>query len=317
MANETPTQHQSTTANLNEEIIFKIKLKSSKLQAFALIFFSISKANCANVFKQVFASLKPNLFQELPIEANWLFIKEKMFDFSMKKKDILNPAITEDIMVAVSSMLAEDEFRAEILDYAQRENYGMLNEAIKRKLADVIPGRIELQCELEKFINRPEDQKSEIKEKKSIKDVKKLDPKKPTFLQIEPIEDKLFGKKIGNFKAGNIVVVNITDTSVSNSELENLPTRKYGKFYSSFVEFYTENDKKFVVVKLGENVFGRFEVNKEDMLRRIKTVIKEEDSEVNKLKFVTDNTFLFYLILLTTATVLTVLSWFYYSWMFD
>lgn len=306
---------------INEEIIFKIKLKSVKLLAYGLIFFSIIRKTKECGFKQALASLKPNLYQDLIIEMNWDLLKDKLFDFSIKKADTINQPITEDIMTVLTAALKEPEFREDMLEYADKEQFGSISELLKTKLSDVIPGRIELQCEIEK--NDLSKQKDKEKQNKDNSDTSKkkesvvIDSKSPKFLSAEAVEDKLLGKKIGNLKPNDKIIIKITDNSFSENVYENLPSFKFGFHYASFVEFYTdESGIVFAVFNLGNNFFGRFPVTKEDKLKKIKYVMKQDESGLDKLKFITDNTLTFYIIIISAAVIICFLAWLYYSWLY-
>ncbi|MBP7653007.1 hypothetical protein KA977_06275 [Candidatus Dependentiae bacterium] len=312
--------NQANNQNINEEIVFKIKLKSLKLLAYGLIFFSVIRKTKECGFKQVIASLKPNLYQDLVIELNWELLKEKLFDFTIKKADTVNQPITEDIMSVITEALKEPDFREDMLTYADKEQFGSIYELLKNKLSDVIPGRIELQCEIEKIDSTKsfEKQASEEEAAKKNENAMIVDPKSPHFINVEGFEDKLLGKKIGNLKSNDKIILKITDNSFSEKVYENLPSFKFGHHYGTFTEFYKDDSGiNYAVFNLGNNFFGRFKVAKEDNIKKIKYVMPQNESGLDKLKFITDNTFTFYIILITVAVILCFLSWQYYTWLYE
>jgi len=302
----------------DEEIIFKIKLKSVKLMAYGLIFFSIRRHGKECVFKQALASLKPTLFQDLPIELQWDLLKDKLFDFSIKKKDTVNQPITEDLLSAITDALQDSGFREDMLDYADREQFGSIYESLKTRFADVIPGRIEMQCELEKKKSSATEPQPKQNETTKQLQQKETDSKTPKFVAVNTIPDKLLGKKIGNLKQNDKVLVVIDDKSYPPKVYENLPTYKYGLHYGTFVEFFTDqNQMKYAILNLGNNFFGRFVVTKDNNSEKIKYVMAPNESRLNNMKFITDNTFTFYLIIISVAIILCFLSLWYYNWLFE
>ena len=305
----------ANTSSPEEEVVFKIKYKSIKLMAYGLIFFSVMKdsKNCG--FKQAFVSLKPNFLQDLNIEQHWELIKEKLFDMTIKKSDLFNQPMTEDVNAAISAALADSEFREDLIYNALQEKFGVLIELIKTKLTDVIPGRIELQCEIEVI------DKSKVKEiKKETKYPKTETPVVkgfdfPKFILLSPIEDRMLGKKLGALKPNDKAILKIDDDKIPESALAKIPNYKFGYGYAPLVEFYKENSLQYAVFNLGSELFGRIPVTENNSTLRIKIVLDKNESKLDSLKFITDNSLTFYMIIILSAIIICFLSWIYYSWM--
>ncbi|HPP87805.1 MAG TPA: hypothetical protein PLM75_08115 [bacterium] len=302
--------------NTKEEIIFKIKFRAVKLVAYSFIFFSIRRDSKLVGFKQVLASLLPNFFEEFIIDQRWNTLKEKIFNFSLTKKEMINQPLTEDMMEAITQALEDTTFRENIFDYADSEKYGMVVETIKSKLSEFIPGRLEVQCEIEKNIIEDEIIQEKTK-KEEDKEKELLESPVDKFINVEPIVDELLGKQIKKLKKNDLIPLIPADPNYTEKFYKKLPNYKFGRLYGSFVEFYKDSDKEYAVFNITKNVFCRFEVKPELKEKKIKYIMSKEESGIDRLKFITDNTFLFYLIIVGGALVLCILSWFYYNWYFS
>ncbi len=309
----------SATIIADEEIIFKIKYKSLKLMAYGLIFFSIFKNSKVCGFKQALVSLKPNFLQDLNIENNWELIKEKIFSMSINKSDQFNQPMIEDVMTVISAVTSEPEFLEEMLYNALQEKFGALTELLKSKLADVIPGRIEIQIEIEKIdLSKAKETK---KEQRQRADAIASPPVKnyefPKFILMSYIEDKLLGKKIGALKPNDKVILKIDDDSIPETALSKIPSHKFGLCYATFVEFYQENNLKYAVFNLGNEIFGRFPVMESNSSVRIKMVLNKKNDKLDSLRFIKDNSLTFYMLVIIIAIILCFLTIQYYAWVME
>jgi len=307
-----------------QEIIFKIKFKSNKLMAHGLIFFSILTDTMQCGFRQTLVSLKPNLFQDLLISLKWNALKEKLFNLTIKKSGEINQPITEDISAALSNILNDPEFCKDALDFAQNEKYGPLVELLKNSLADVIPGRIELQCEIES---------TDVKSKSEDEEESKSEPQTETkqnaekqknklynlndFIEVACVEDKIIGKTLSKLKKDDGVVVKVIDPKYSEHQISRLDSYRYGLCYCGFIEFYKEDEEnEYAIFKLSANTFGRMKLNKYSKNAKIKTIIDDNEPANAGYKFIFENTLTFYLILIASAFILSFLAWqYYFVWM--
>jgi RNA recognition motif-containing protein len=90
----------------------------------------------------------------------------------------------------------------------------------------------------------------------------------------------------------------------------------YSEFCGEFIEFYNHENNEYAIFKLGENIFGRYCINNPNLKIKLYQTETSGEKENFIIKYITDNTLVFYILLIGLALAFILVAWFYYEWIF-